>query len=228
MKKHKNSGWAGLAVAILAALGLLGGCSSDSVAPHEDPPALTARSAAGQAGAVALAVTAVAPQVLDFAGKSDKDAYSYTFPTSGDVQGTVHMAFFQGGAGGTPVAWSAADYGTLATATGEWLNVSLGEGGLALLSFDVAAALDRPNDQATVNGSGFFASGPYSGGFQFDGLVVGHAGTYPGSGTMTYTGGAYTMTVTFDGSSTATIVASGGGAYVVDLDTGIVTPVTAG
>jgi hypothetical protein len=228
MNKHIKTRRVGLAAALLAAFGLLGGCSSDPVAPHEDAPALTARSAAGQAGAVALAVTVVGPQVLDFAGKSDKDAYTYTFPVSGDVQGTVHMAFFQGGAGGTPAVWSAADYGTLKTAAGEFLNVSLGAGGLALLSFDVAASLDRPNDQATVNGSGFFASGPYSGAYSFDGLVVGHAGSYPGSGTMTYTGGAYTMTVTFDGTNTATIVISSGDTYVVNLDTGLVTPAPVG
>jgi len=227
----KNTPWQGrLAALILPALlvgGLfVGGCSNDPVGPHDEAPALTADDVAGQAGFVAMAASIVAPQAIEFSGKSDKDSYQHSF--FGDVSGTVYLDFFSGGAGGASVPWDDADYVDLATADGEPVVISVGAGGTIALTFDLYADLDRvssPNT-ATVAGSGTYVSGVFDADFTFDGLVVESGGSHPGSGTMVFNSANKTMTVTYDGDNTAIMAMSEGATYIVNLDTGEVTEVT--
>jgi hypothetical protein len=218
-----------VAVLILPALlvgGLfVGGCSNDPVGPHDAVPALSAEDVATQAGFVAMAASVVAPQAIEFSGKADKD--SYTYPFTGNIVGAVQLDFFSGGAGGTSVPWDDADYVEMGTGGAPIVAMVgvAGAEGTIFLSFNLTADLDRvsvPNT-ATVSGSGIYASGPFNSTFSFDGLVVESGGDYPGSGTMTFTGGGHTMTVTYDGDSTAMMAMSGGDTYVIDLDTGMVT-----
>lgn len=232
MKHIKKTHWRDrVAVLILPALlvgGLfVGGCSNDPVGPQDSAPALSPEDVATQAGFVAMAAAVVAPQAIEFSGKADKD--SYTYPFTGNITGTVHLDFFSGGSGGTPVPWDNADY--VEMGTGGAPIVALvgvaGAEGTIFLTFDLTADLDRvavPNT-ATVSGSGIYASGPFSSPYSFDGLVVEAGGSYPGSGTMTFTGGGHTMTVTYDGDNTAMMAMTGGDTYVIDLDTGMVTVV---
>ncbi len=222
-KSRLNRGAVLIAPILLLGILFLGGCGSDPVAPHEDPPALTEREAANQAGVIAMAMSEVGPQIIEFAGKSDKDSYTHTFPGGGDIAGTVYMSFFLGGAGGTSVPWGEADYGTLATGADEALVVSLGVGGTVALTFDINAALNRDTDTSTVNGGGTFASGPYSASFSFADLVVVSGDDYPSGGSMTFTGSGFTMTIDFTGASTAIVLINGMAAYIIDLDTGEVT-----
>ena len=225
----RRNGLAVLLLPLLLAGGLLGGgCSSDPVAPHDEAPALTAEGAANQAGLVAMAVTVVGPQVLDFAGKSDKTSYTYVFPEGGSVAGTVHLDYFTGGPTGTPADWNNADYVNLFTAEGEWLTIDLGLGGGASLGFDVGAQLDRNAGTAVVTGGGTFASGPYAGSFTFDDVGISAAASYPTGGSLVFTGSGFSATVTFSGGSIATAVVTGGsgGTYLVNLATGAVTPAT--
>ncbi len=230
----KESLWRGrLLVLILPALlagGLMfTGCSNDPVAPHDEAPDLTTEDVATQAGLVAKAISLVGPQVIDFAGKSDKNSYSYSFPASENVTGEIHMDYFLGGPGGTSVAWDVGDYVDLYTATGEQLDVAVDfGGGLVLafsLTFDIGAVLDRPNNKATISGTGTFASGTSTATFSFTDLVVVKAGDYPASGGMSFTGAGFSMTVTFDGTNMAILAISDGSAYDVDLDTGQISPI---
>ncbi len=204
----------------------LGGCSNDSVAPQDEVPALSVDEVANQAGWVAMATGIVGPQTVEFTAKSDKNSYEYAF--TGNVAGVVHLDFFSGGAGGTSATPSEADYVDLYTADGAPLVITVGIEGLEgtiLLTFAMAADLDRAADpdEATINGGGTFASGPYAASFEFNGVVVGNGSSYPSAGTMVFTGSGFVMTVTFDGDNTANLLTGDGQAYTIDLDTGEVT-----
>jgi hypothetical protein len=216
----------GLALPLLLAAGLLvAGCESDSVAPQDDVPALSSADVAGQTGRVAMAASMVAPVAVNFAGKADKDLYVWTPPNP--ISGAVQLAFFTGGA---PSAWSGADHVDISTDPESPLVIPVGiEGaeGTVLLGFDLGADIDRSADpdQAVINGTGTYQSGPYPATFAFEGLVVDGGGSYPGGGTMTFTSGGHTGTVTYDGTDTATLVMDDGSGFVIDLNDGTVTPV---
>jgi len=230
MKRNNNSPWRSfltvLMVPILLAGGwALGGCSNDPVAPHENAPALSVDDVAHQAGWVAMAAGIVGPQTVEFTAKSDKNSYVYVF--EGNVTGGVHLDFFTGGAGGTSATPAAADYVDLYTADGAPLVISVGLEGLTgtiLLTLDLAADLNRDvdPDTATISGGGTLNSGPYSATFTFDAVAVAVGAAYPSSGSITLTGSGFTMTVTFDGDDTASLVRSDGATFTVNLDTGAV------
>lgn len=211
-----------LLVPVLLAAGMfLGGCESDATAPQDTAPALTAQEAANQAGYVAIAVTTVGPEILNYSG-AGKDIYPHTF--SGDVVGTVSLDFRLGGSGGTPSTWSAADWGRLYTATGEPLTVPIGVGGLVELGFDITADIDQGLDSAVLGGGGTFRSGVHVATFAFTDLAVTGSGSYPTGGAMSFTGGGFAMTVAFNGTNLATVTVTGHGAWTLDLATGALTP----
>ncbi len=208
-----------LMLPLLLATGMfLGGCESDATAPQDPTPALTEQDAATQAGLVAMAVTQVGPEVINFS-EPGKQVYTRTF--SGDIVGSVSLDFRMGSADGAPATWALGTWVRMFTDTGAPLVIAVGNaGGTAQLGLDVNATLNRVADTAVVSGGGTFASGPYSAAFSFASLTVDAAGSYPTGGSMTFTGGDFTMTVAFDGTNTATITITDHGTWYVNLDTG--------
>jgi len=224
---HPTRSLIGTAVLALTLAVLAAGCNSNAVAPHDQTPGLSASGAASQAGLVSVAASRVGTQVLGFGGKAavgNKVAYSYTFPAGGIVSGTLHLDFFTGGAGGTSANWDVADYAHLYTAPDSVLTMVIGYGGVNTVAIDVAAVIDRVNGTATLSGSGTFVSGPFSESFAFTDLVFSLAGNYPDRGSLSLDSEGHVVTVSFNGTSIATMTDENGGAYSVDLDTGEDTP----
>lgn len=206
-----------LLLAIVPAALLLGGCESDSTAPQDPAPALSEQEAAAQAGLVAMAVTQVGPEVINFA-EIGKTVYSRTFV--GDVSGTVNLDFRLGGPDGPSATWATGTWARLYTDAGNDLVITIGEmGGTAQLGLNITADINRLGGTAVVNGGGTFATGPYAATFAFDDLAV-QADGYPTGGSMTFNGGGFVMTVAFDGTNIATVTVQGLGTWYVNLDTG--------
>lgn len=213
---------AALVLPVLLATGLLlGGCESDATAPQDPTPPLTESDAATQAGYVAMAVATVGPEVLNFSEPA-KNIYQHTF--SGDVTGTAWLDFRLGGAGGTSATWSAADWARLYTVADAPLVVPVGIGGSVELTFNITADINQGLDSAVVGGGGTFTSGVHSATFAFVDLAVTGTGSYPTGGSMTFSGGSFQMTVTFDGTNIAVIAVTGHGSWSFNLDTGDLTP----
>lgn len=203
---------------LLAALLVSGGCESDATAPQDPTPALTEEDAATQAGLVAMAVVQVGPEVVNFS-EPGKQVYSRTF--AGDIAGTVFLDFRMGSADGAPATWVLGTWARMYTGAGDPLVIAIGNaGGTAELGLDINAALNRVADTAVVGGGGTFSSGPYSATFSFTDLAIEASGSYPTGGSMTFTGGGFTMTVSFDSTNTATITITDHGTWYVNLDTG--------
>lgn len=203
---------------LMLGLGLwLTGCESDTVAPHDETPALTSEDVAYQAATMASAAGTILPQLVEYSGPN-KNEYTYTFSAPSDVSGTIYFDFRTGGAEGSPAPYDTADWGRLYTATGEPVTVALGIGGGLDLTFDITAGITRDPDTALVNGGGTFTSGDYGATFTFTDLEIIQNADYPASGTMTFVSGNYTMTVTFDGTSTAVISLNGTPTWTINLD----------
>ena len=210
----------------------LGGCESDSVAPQDELPTMTQDDAAQQAGMVATGLHRLGPQLLRFNPAKGKDdgIYTYEFPTEPYVTGMVTMEFFTGGAGGTHVAYDEADYGMLYTDPGEMLDITLEfPGGIEVglgLELDVAGDIDQVAGTADVSGGGHLYTDLFDTGFDFEDVVVTRDPEgYPESGTLTLTNGPWEAVVTFDGDDSAVISFGGDDLFVVDLDTGQVSPI---
>ncbi|MBK7048434.1 MAG: hypothetical protein IPH48_18420 [bacterium] len=205
---------------LLAAGMFLGGCESDATAPQEPAPQLSEREAASQAGLVAMAVVQVGPEVITF-NDAGKTVYERSF--IGDVSGTIFLDFRMGSADGASATWVNGTWVRLYTAAGEPLNIPIGESGSAQMVLDINAALNRTLNTAVVGGGGSFASGPYAATFSFTNLAIAAANNYPTGGSMTFNGAGFVMTVTFNGTNTATLVVQGHGTWSINLDTGAVT-----
>lgn len=218
--------------AVATAVLWLGGCESDSVAPRDDLPTLTQADAAQQAGVIAAGIHRMGPQILRFDPGKAKElgVYTYDFATEPYVTGEVTLEFFTGGAGGTHVAYDAADYGMLYTLPGEMLDVVLTfEGDIDIgfqLTLDVHGPMDQVAGTAVIGGGGTFASDLWAGDFTFSGVGVTRAAGYPDDGTLTFTSGPWEMVVAFTGDRMAGISVGGSVLFEVDLDTGLVTPVS--
>jgi hypothetical protein len=213
-----------LILPVLLAGGLLcGGCSNDSVAPHDEVPALQANDVASQAGFVDMAVGIVGPQTVDFAGKTEADVYQHMF--TGIVTGSIFLDFTNGLAPALPAA---ADHVKLYTGEDTPLVISGGLDGFegtVLLTFDISSDLDRgaaPNT-STINGGGAFASGPYEASFSFDNMVFIGGGDYPASGSMTFSSGDFWATTTYTGAKFVFMELSNGVMYQVNLKDGTTT-----
>ncbi len=237
--KQWKAGRGGLGVLflpiLLLACGLLiNGCESDSVAPHDELPELTEKEAAQQAALVAVGISKVGPELLKFdglkSGGKELGVYPYTFPAEGDVTGSIVLEYFTGGAGGTHSLWDDADYGLLYTPEGEALAVAVDLGGglmpIFSLTFDLHGDINQTADTATVSGAGTFTSGDSINDFTLTNLLLEEVSSYPSGGSMDYLVGSIVLVVTYDGSSTAGVEIGGVLAYEIDLNTGIVTPVT--
>lgn len=216
-----------VSLALLLGTGLwLAGCSSDSVAPHEQAPALSSDDVAHQAGAMGSAAAQVLPQIVEFSD-SNKNEYTYTFPAQGDVSGVVYFDFRLGGAQGTPATFNAADYGRMYTAADAPIVFEVGIGGSVEVDFQILADIDQGTDTATLleGSSGTFTAGDYTASFSFENVVVTAGAAYPGGGTMTFVSGGHTVVLTFNGTHTATISYNGVISWTVNLDDGSLTEV---
>jgi len=203
------------------ALVLTGGCNSAAVAPHDGLLPADTSVAASQTAKVAMATSRVGRLILGFSGKSttqDKTRYSVTLPDSGLVTGTVYLDFLLGGATGVSVPWDQADFARLYTAPDSALVITLGFGGRNLITFDIAASIDRANLTASLSSSGSFVAGPYRESFDFTDLVF--TGLYPSGGVFSFNSEGHTVTVAFDGTNIAAMTDETGGNYTVNLDTG--------
>lgn len=226
-----NAGRRILTMLLLATLALwLGACESDSVAPQDPLPTPSEAGVAQQAGIVAAGLHKLGPQILRFDPGKTKDVYTYDFPTEPYVTGEVTLAFFTGGAGGTPSAYDVADYGTLKTAPEEVLAIGLEFPGDVVVGFDLtldlAGDLDQGAGTAVVWGGGTFDSDLWTGNFNFVDVQVTRVESYPSAGTLTFTNGPWEAVVTYGGAKMAVISFGGLDLYMVDLDTGLVTPIT--
>lgn len=213
-------------LALMLATGLwLTGCESDTVAPHEGTPALSADDVAHQAGALASAAARVMPQLVEFTPAGGKNEYSYDFASQEAVSGIVYFDFRTGGADGAPAAYDVGDWGRMYTMSDAPVVFEVGIGGEIELSFDVFADLVQATNTATLleGSSGTFVAGDYTATFSFANVVVTAGDDYPSGGTMTFVSGGRTMTVTFDGDNMVTITLTDEGSWTVNLDDGTVT-----
>jgi hypothetical protein len=234
-KSKRGVGLMGVLILLLGFCLVIGGCESDSVVPQEQLPALTERGAAQQASLVAVGISKAGPELLNFSGKSgDKElgVYPYTFPEGADIAGTIMLEYFNGGAEGEHCLWSDADYGLLYTTEGNEVSVALDLEGLEpefALTFNLYGPIDQVLDTAEVSGTGKFASGDSSHDFTIpddDPVLLEAISTYPSGGSFAYSADGFDLVVVYDGDDTAFVFVSEAPepGYVIDLDTGIVTP----
>ena len=208
---------------MLALFGLLAGCSSDSVAPHDTLPPATAEDAAFQAGLVAYALTEIGPRIMQVADPA-KEVRDITFDGDRDLTGTVYLDF-RLGPDGVPAAAGAATWVRQFTASGAPVVYTVpGAGGQTAFDLDVMASLDHLAVQATIleGSNGTMTSGDTVVTFTLVGVVVGGSG-YPLQGGLTVTSGAHTADVNFNGTHIVTMIVDSSTTYFIDLDTGEVT-----
>ncbi len=209
---------------LLLAMGwLLTGCESDSTAPDDELPPVTAEDVASQSGYLAQAMLEVAPLALEYDGsKADETdgLYTYTFAASDPVQGTVLLYFEQDG---SPSGHAAADFARLWTGEDAALTIQPIAGGVPwVLSFTLESAIDQGAGTATVSGSGELLVGDYLATWSVDGYAISDGGQWPAAGTLTFTNEGQTATVTFDGDETATVTV-GEDTWTLNLQTGTLT-----
>lgn len=215
-------------LAIVVAGGLLmAGCDSDSTAPKDELPALTQDDASTQAAFAAVALAAVAPEIVRYEDRS-KDAYSYTFDSTDGVTGVVNLQFWSGGdADGDPATYDTGDYARMWTPEPAGISLETDQGGSVSVTFDIQATVVQASSTATiqVGSTGVFTSGDYTATFAIMDLVVTESSDYPSSGTMDFSSGGFDMTITFDGDNTAVLSIDGEGIWNVNLDNGELSPI---
>jgi hypothetical protein len=190
-------------LALAAFAGLLAGCESDSVAPHDDLPAVTAEDAAFQTAAVAYALAEVGPYILS--PVANKDVTEYTFYGANGLTGTVYVD-----AGATS--------SRLYTADGAPLVYTAPGGGTIMFTLDITGTVSGGIATLAEGSGGTMTSGDYVLTFSTTGLVVG--GAYP-VGDITVATGTHEVTAVFDGTNLAVITVDGGAeTWTVNLDTG--------
>jgi hypothetical protein len=219
----KHTTTAGL-ILLLAGF-VLTGCESDSVAPHDENPAMTEANAANQGAVVAMAITEVGPRIVTFT--PNKEVYTYDFSGFEYVDGVVTIDYREGGPDGTPSTPGQANFAHLQTLD-EGLTIVF-DGALdsaMFLTADISGNIDQGSSTVTIleGSSGTLVVGVLSGTYAIDGLVVAGTG-YPAAGTVTFTGGGHTVVVTFDGSQTATVDVNGAPYGTLDLSDGTLTDI---
>ena len=217
---------------LLAGALVMSGCESDAVAPQETLPPLTEQEAAQEAALVAVCVAKVGPRLLTFTGpKRDEElgVYPYSFPEGGDISGTIMLEYFTGGAEGTHCAWGAADYGLLYNTEDQMVTVALDLGGgiepVFAVGFDLFGDINRATDTATVSGTGVFVSGDIIHPFSLTDVDLEAVSTYPEGGVVTFMAGHLEVVVAYDGTHWGGMFINGSLMFIVDLDTGLISPI---
>lgn len=204
---------------------VLTGCESDSVAPHDENPALTEANAANQGSMVAMALTELGPRIVTFS--PSKDVYTYDFSGYEYVDGVVTIDYRQGGADGAPSTPGQADFAHLQTVDQGLTIVFDGALDSAMfLTADISGNIDQGSSTVTIlaGSGGTLVVGVLSGAYAIDGLVVAGTG-YPSAGEVTFTGGGHTVVVTFDGSQFASVEVNGAPYGTLDLSNGDLTAI---
>ena len=220
-----------LPVLLLTAGLALTGCDSDSVAPQDELPPLTANGAAQQAGVMAAGLAQASPQIVDFSGTPVKNVYSYDFAGQDAIEGMVYLDFRMGSETGDPATSSAGTWARLYTASGSpvdfMIEIIAGSPGHIYLAFDIRANVNQATHSAVIleNSTCTYAAGDYSGTCSFSDIHLQMGASSPTSGTMTIVAGSHTSVVTFDGDHTATVVVDEAASWSIDLDTGQVTAI---
>lgn len=222
------------ALVLILAMGLLvAGCESDPVAPQEEIPAQTQTEAAQQAALVAAGVAKIGPVILEDQTLKELGVYPYTFPEAGNVSGMVVMEYFTGGPEGAHSHWNDADYGMMYTPDEELVDVSVtlpfGEEGITVgfsLDFDLYGPINRAEDFATVSGTGNYITGAGVSPFTMTEVVVSGINDFPTGGTLLFETGIFAVEVTYNGTDTGMMAVNGVDLFTVDLDTGLITPIT--
>ena len=205
---------------LLLGLLVLGGCASDPVAPQDDDPVLTPEDTAYQSTVVAKALAEVGPQVLRMS--SSKNIYPYTFDGTAGISGTVEMDFRLGGSEGAPATSQAADWAHLYTTDEAGLVFETPLGGQTFLVLSIMCDINQATDTATIltGSGGTLTSGVTTGTFAIDNLVVTAVGNYPSAGTISFSSGGNSVSVTFNGTVNAVISIDGVPHWMANLDTG--------
>lgn len=210
---------------VLMLTGLVGGCESDSVTPQDETPELSQENVAYQSAMVALALAEMGPQLITF--NPAKEVHTYDFTGYEYVEGSVELDFRLGGEGGTSATPSQADWASLTT-LGDGLTITYEgfEGSAMNLTADLQANLDQMANTATIiaPSGGTLVSPPYTGTYEIDGVVVGETGN-PASGDVTFTGGDYTIIVTFNGTASVPVSVNGTTTWMLNLNNGELTEV---
>ncbi|MFO7608997.1 MAG: hypothetical protein R6X35_07345 [Candidatus Krumholzibacteriia bacterium] len=210
-------------LAAFALLGLAAGCESDSVAPQDTLPPISAEDAAYQSGLIAAAISQISPEIMN-PTLPGKQVVNVTWGGQFGLTGTVRIDY-RNGPDGDPATSTAATWARLFTDEDAPVVFTVPDlGGQTRFDLEVTATLDQLADQATIlSGSGgTMTSGEYVVTFVLAGIVVGGSG-YPEQGSMTVTAGTHTAAVTFNGTNTATMIVDSSVTYSIDLDTGEVT-----
>ena len=244
--KQRKTGRGGLGVLflpiLLLACGVLvGGCESDSVAPHDEIPELTEREAVQQVALVAAGLAKVGPQLLLFDGtksgdKDEEGVYTQDFADIDYITGTVILEYFNGGPGGNHCVWDEADYGLLYTRddpeTPEvelvTVTLDLGEGlePIFHLGFGLHGDINQETDTAIVSGEGIllmegFPPRP----FMVTNVVLTEVSEFPEGGELSFSTGSFDLVVEYDGEEVAYVTVDGVITFSINLETGVVTPV---
>jgi hypothetical protein len=225
MKNHSlKMVLATLAVLLLGGW-ILNGCESDSVAPQDEPPELTEENAGYQAAMVALAMTEVGPRILDAVGSMQKEVVTYDLNTYEYVEGSVEVDYRLGGANGSPSAPGSADYGHLTTVgdTGLILTWDGIPNSAMYLTANIMGTIGSNSVTILAGSGGTLTSGVYVVTYEAAGLVFGSGG-YPSGGTFSVMSGNYDLTVAFNGTANAVISLNSSPTWVLNLDTGDVSP----
>lgn len=217
MKLHKILLLATLA---LAGLALFAGCGSDTVAPHDNLPALTESDAADQAGAVAFTWATIAHMAIDDPGMS-KAATEH--PVSGaGFSGSVWIDW-RVEEGGADAVWNTAGWVRVFTEDGEPVIYTTPLGGVTEFHLDVASGITRDPTTGVIAGSGGMVSGDYVLTYTIVDLMVVEGEDYPSSGLVEVQTQGHTVAIQFDGDNTALLTVNMSDVYVVNLDDGTVT-----
>ncbi len=214
------------AALVLVALLAVAGCENDAVAPHDDPPALSAGDTAIQAGLVTMASTVVGAVILDPDSVNKDAAGDIFFDNADGVTGVAHLDYYVGGPKGELSTSEVADYAHLYTDENAPLLIELGLGGMVALGFDLSSTIDQKTSEAVISGGGSFTSGPYTASFAMNDVAVALSDPYPNDGTVVFVGLFYEVTAYCDGTNIAVMEVTDGPTYELNLDTGAVEEIT--
>jgi len=208
-----------LAMAAVAVFALLAGCDSDTVAPHDNLPALTAEDAANQSAIVALTYKQIGPMAIQNPAKT---AGAHPIAGAG-FSGEVWIDWLTA-EGGEDATWNTAGWVHVFTEADSPVVYTTPLGGTTEFNLDVAADIARDPTTGVISGSGSMVSGEYTLSYTILNLEVVEGADYPATGIIEVVTQGHTVSIVFDGDNTALLTVNMTDVWEVNLDTGAVTP----